>query len=42
MKKCGGVGRIKIDRPESINSLTIDVMRELEHALKLPKRMRQS
>jgi len=29
-----GVGRITIDRPESLNSLTIDVMRELDHALR--------
>lgn len=28
------VGRIEVNRPETLNSLTIDVMRELDHALK--------
>jgi enoyl-CoA hydratase len=31
-KNC--VGKIEINRPDSLNSLTIDVMRELDHALK--------
>jgi enoyl-CoA hydratase len=28
------VGRIEVNRPESLDSVTIDVMRELDHALK--------
>jgi len=31
--KADGVGRISFNRPESLNSITIDVMRELDHAL---------
>ena len=29
-----GVGRIAVNRPKSLNSLTINVMKELDHALK--------
>ena len=32
--KNNGVGKVEINRPDSLNSLTIDVMRELDHALK--------
>ena len=30
--KSNGLGRIAFNRPESLNSITIDVMRELDHA----------